>query len=94
MVAFDPVNDYIAEITPTDLPPISSRGHLHFATSARLFYLSDNMGADGGSIPDRRDLVKTKGRAEITDKALLRELYFFCALSKVSTSRVSMSLRI
>jgi hypothetical protein len=42
------------------------------------------MGADGGSIPDRRDLVRTKGKAEIQDKALLRELYFFCALSKVS----------
>jgi hypothetical protein len=42
------------------------------------------MGADGGSIPDRRDLVKTKGKAEITDKALLRELFFLCALSKVS----------
>lgn len=42
------------------------------------------MGADGGSIPDRRDLVKTKGKSEITDRALLRELYMFCALSKVS----------
>lgn len=41
------------------------------------------MGADGGSIPDRRDLVRTKGKAEVTDKALLRELFFFCALSKV-----------
>ncbi len=41
------------------------------------------MGADGGSIPDRRDLVKTKGKAEQTDKALLRELYMLCALSKV-----------
>ena len=45
---------------------------------------SHNMGADGGSIPDRRDLVKTKGKTQITDKALLRELYFFCALSKAS----------
>ena len=42
------------------------------------------MGADGGSIPDRRDLVKTKGKLEKTDKALLRERFFFCALSKVS----------
>jgi len=45
---------------------------------------ASNMGADGGSIPDRRDLVKTKGKSEITDRALLRELYMFCALSKVS----------
>ncbi len=43
------------------------------------------MGADGGSIPDRRDLVRTKVKAEITDKALLRELFFLCALSKVSS---------
>jgi hypothetical protein len=54
------------------------------------FLTTDNtvgftMGADGGSIPDRRDLVRTKGKAEITDRALLRELFFFCALSKVST---------
>jgi hypothetical protein len=41
------------------------------------------MGADGGSIPDRRDLVKTKAKAETTDKTLLRELFFLCALSKV-----------
>ncbi|EKD00772.1 hypothetical protein A1Q2_04964 [Trichosporon asahii var. asahii CBS 8904] len=40
------------------------------------------MGADGGSIPDRRDLVKTKGKLEKTDKALLRERFFYCALSK------------
>lgn len=40
------------------------------------------MGADGGSIPDRRDLVKTKGKAEQTDKALRRERFFLCALSK------------
>lgn len=43
------------------------------------------MGADGGSIPDRRDLVRTKGKAEQTDRALLRELFFLCALSKVSS---------
>lgn len=46
------------------------------------------MGADGGSIPDRRDLVKTKGKGEQTDKALLRELFFLCALSKVSCPMV------
>ncbi|ORY32914.1 Rtf2 RING-finger-domain-containing protein [Naematelia encephala] len=45
------------------------------------------MGADGGSIPDRRDLVKTKAKAEQTDKALLRELFFLCALSKRPLSR-------
>ena len=44
------------------------------------------MGADGGSIPDRRDLVKTKAKAELTDKALLRELFLLCALSKVRDS--------
>ncbi|TXT07225.1 hypothetical protein VHUM_03395 [Vanrija humicola] len=40
------------------------------------------MGADGGSIPDRRDLVKTKGKAEQADKAAQRERFLFCALSK------------
>jgi hypothetical protein len=40
------------------------------------------MGADGGSIPDRRDLVKTKGKKEKTDKELDRERFFLCALSK------------
>lgn len=40
------------------------------------------MGADGGSIPDRRDLVRTKGKAEKTDKALQRERFLYCALSK------------
>lgn len=49
------------------------------------------MGADGGSIPDRRDLVKTKGKAEVTDKALLRELYYLCALSKVSRTEPNRS---
>lgn len=41
------------------------------------------MGADGGSIPDRRDLVKTKGRTEQADKESLKALFFLCALSKV-----------
>ncbi|ODO06412.1 hypothetical protein L198_01644 [Cryptococcus wingfieldii CBS 7118] len=40
------------------------------------------MGADGGSIPDRRDLVKTKGKTEQLDKAAIRELFLFCALSR------------
>jgi len=40
------------------------------------------MGADGGSIPDRRDLVKTKGKQEKTDKELERERFSLCALSK------------
>ncbi|KAI0358861.1 DUF602-domain-containing protein [Trametes cingulata] len=41
------------------------------------------MGNDGGSIPDRRDLVRTKQKAEQADKAnQLRAMWFFCALSK------------
>ncbi|KAI6154527.1 Rtf2 RING-finger-domain-containing protein [Pisolithus thermaeus] len=41
------------------------------------------MGNDGGSIPDRRDLVKNKPKAEQADKAnQIRALWFFCALSK------------
>ncbi|WWC61981.1 uncharacterized protein I303_104568 [Kwoniella dejecticola CBS 10117] len=45
------------------------------------------MGADGGSIPDRRDLVRTKAQSGSTDKSLLRELYILCALSKKPLSR-------
>lgn len=44
------------------------------------------MGADGGSIPDRSDMVKTKARTRVTDKDILREIFFLCALSKVSKS--------
>ncbi|KAF9268505.1 DUF602-domain-containing protein [Marasmius fiardii PR-910] len=41
------------------------------------------MGNDGGSIPDRRDLVKTKAKAEQADKAnQTKARWFFCALSK------------
>ncbi|KIL61804.1 hypothetical protein M378DRAFT_166440 [Amanita muscaria Koide BX008] len=41
------------------------------------------MGNDGGSIPDRRDLVRTKPKAEQADKAnQTRARSFFCALSK------------
>ncbi|KDQ51317.1 hypothetical protein JAAARDRAFT_62533 [Jaapia argillacea MUCL 33604] len=41
------------------------------------------MGNDGGSIPDRRDLVRTKKKAEQADKAnQTRAKWFFCALSK------------
>jgi len=41
------------------------------------------MGNDGGSIPDRRDLVRTKAKAEQADKAnQTRARWFFCALSK------------
>ncbi|KAG8220670.1 DUF602-domain-containing protein [Butyriboletus roseoflavus] len=41
------------------------------------------MGNDGGSIPDRRDLVKTKAKTEQADKAnQVRARWFFCALSK------------
>ncbi|KAJ8076667.1 Replication termination factor 2 [Marasmius tenuissimus] len=41
------------------------------------------MGNDGGSIPDRRDLVRTKAKAEQADKAnQTKARWFFCALSK------------
>lgn len=41
------------------------------------------MGNDGGSIPDRRDLVRNKPKAEKADKAnQTRARWFFCALSK------------
>ncbi|GLB36825.1 putative DUF602-domain-containing protein [Lyophyllum shimeji] len=41
------------------------------------------MGNDGGSIPDRRDLVKSKPKAEQADKAnQTRARWFYCALSK------------
>ncbi|KAI0033648.1 Rtf2 RING-finger-domain-containing protein [Vararia minispora EC-137] len=41
------------------------------------------MGNDGGSIPDRRDLVRSKPKAEQADKAnQTRARSFFCALSK------------
>jgi hypothetical protein len=44
----------------------------------------ENMGNDGGSIPDRRDLVRNKPKAEQADKAnQTRARWFFCALSKV-----------
>lgn len=40
------------------------------------------MGNDGGSIPYRIDLVKTKAKEEKTDeKALARQLWLLCALS-------------
>ncbi|KAJ7074419.1 DUF602-domain-containing protein [Mycena amicta] len=41
------------------------------------------MGNDGGSIPDRRDLVRSKKKAESVDKAnQTRARWGFCALSK------------
>ncbi|KAJ7490059.1 DUF602-domain-containing protein [Mycena galericulata] len=41
------------------------------------------MGNDGGSIPDRRDLVRNKPKAEALDKAnQTRARWGFCALSK------------
>ncbi|VDB85117.1 unnamed protein product [Peniophora sp. CBMAI 1063] len=41
------------------------------------------MGNDGGSIPDRRDLVKSKKKAEQADKNnQTRARWFYCALSK------------
>jgi hypothetical protein len=42
------------------------------------------MGNDGGSIPDRRDLVRNKPKAEQADKAnQTRAKWAFCALSKL-----------
>ncbi|TFL06578.1 DUF602-domain-containing protein [Pterulicium gracile] len=42
------------------------------------------MGNDGGSIPDRRDLVRTKKKGEQADKAnQTRAKWAFCALSKL-----------
>ncbi|RDB27300.1 Carboxypeptidase Y [Hypsizygus marmoreus] len=42
------------------------------------------MGNDGGSIPDRRDLVRNKPKAEQADKAnQTRARWLFCALSKL-----------
>ena len=50
----------------------------------RPHLLSFEMGNDGGSIPDRRDLVRNKPKAEQADKAnQTRARWFFCALSKV-----------
>ncbi|QRW05727.1 hypothetical protein RhiLY_04726 [Ceratobasidium sp. AG-Ba] len=41
------------------------------------------MGNDGGSIPDRRDLVRSKPKAEQVDKLnQMLAAWFFCALSK------------
>jgi len=41
------------------------------------------MGNDGGSIPDRRDLVRNRPKAEQADKAnQTRARWYFCALSK------------
>ncbi|KAH9487360.1 Replication termination factor 2 [Psilocybe cubensis] len=41
------------------------------------------MGNDGGSIPDRRDLVRNKPKAEQADKAnQTKARWFYCALSK------------
>jgi len=52
-------------------------------TLPHLYNQSVKMGADGGSIPDRSDMVKTKARSKVTDKDILREIFFLCALSKV-----------
>jgi len=42
------------------------------------------MGNDGGSIPKRDDLVKTKKkRSREDDKDKVRQMWAFCALSKV-----------
>ena len=52
------------------------------------------MGNDGGSIPDRRDLVRNKPKAEQADKAnQTRARWFFCALSKVRLTKLMASVR-
>jgi hypothetical protein len=51
-----------------------------------LFPRSEAMGNDGGSIPKRIELVKEKKKAAIQNPDIERKaLWFFCALSKVST---------
>jgi hypothetical protein len=48
------------------------------------------MGGDGGSIPDRSDLVRTRGKAQVADKrSQLVAVWCFCALSKVSFPCIS-----
>ena len=43
------------------------------------------MGCDGGSIPRRDELVKTKKKAEKVDSnELLKTLFFTCFLSKLA----------
>jgi hypothetical protein len=62
----------------------SETSHLSF-THHSYFSLFE-MGNDGGSIPDRRDLVRNKPKTEQADKAnQTRARWFFCALSKVCT---------
>ncbi|KAJ7273413.1 DUF602-domain-containing protein [Mycena rebaudengoi] len=58
-------------------------GHHLVSTSLTLDSLAAHMGNDGGSIPDRRDLVRNKKKAESMDKANhTRARWAFCALSK------------
>lgn len=66
------------------LPP-TEFSHSMASTSGVQQHLhqQNSMGADGGSIPDRRDLVKTRGKAEKADKGVARERFFYCALSRV-----------
>jgi hypothetical protein len=64
------------------------KGTLNHIVLAAL--LAINMGNDGGSIPYRIDLVKTKAKEEKTDeKGLARALWLLCALSKVSRRRTT-----
>lgn len=52
------------------------------------------MGNDGGSIPLRRELVKSKPKQEQRDEQnVLRALWLFCALSKVSSRRCKQIVR-
>ena len=51
------------------------------------------MGGDGGSIPTRDDLVTTKRAKVITDSKIRdRQLYSYCALSKVILCLVSLKV--
>ena len=70
-----------------------AHGHSHLRSTHTLLlpyvhhtsssYTQSNMGNDGGSIPDRRDLVRNKPKAEQADKAnQTRARWFYCALSK------------
>ncbi|KAI0717493.1 Rtf2 RING-finger-domain-containing protein [Cerioporus squamosus] len=67
------------------LPPLRSRLSVRPPPPSpyTLSLVFAAMGNDGGSIPDRRDLVKSKPKAEQADRAnQIRAMWFFCALSK------------
>ncbi|KAL7285890.1 hypothetical protein ACG7TL_001001 [Trametes sanguinea] len=68
---------------PSDSPSASATFSPTTTSSSSVASSQSAMGNDGGSIPDRRDLVRTKAKAEQADKAnQIRAMWFFCALSK------------